>query len=264
MKLLILSDLHIPVEYVVNQFKLEIYKKKLQNQIKSNYDIVLISGDVFEHQVTKHKNVYEILNYLFDGKKVVFCLGNHEFAYEDYNSVITTYDVQYKIFKEKYYDKDIICLDVCGQYNFNNYRIVGNVFWYDWSLNNCRTLMKGEIIEGWLDNTIENFDPLQEHNFCKQQIFNNIDKSKNMILLTHTVPHEFLNTFSKEQPTSPFNSYSGTKDFLKELNGLNFKYAICGHTHRREINEIYGIKCINIGNDYFFRTNKIEYFILDI
>lgn len=264
MKLLILSDLHIPPESVTSLFHLEKYKRILKNQITSDYDMVFISGDVFEHRVPYYVNVFETLQILFNEKPVIFCLGNHEFAYEDYNSVLKTYEAQYKIFKEKFPNNISICLDISNYFDFENNRIVGNVFWYDWSLNNCRTLMKGEILDGWLDISIKNFDPLEEHEKCKQKIFKNVDITKNMILLTHTVPHESMNSFSKEQPDSPYNSYSGTKDFLKELTGMNFKFSFCGHTHRKENHEIYGIKCINIGNDYFFHTNKIEWMIFDV
>lgn len=264
MKLLILSDLHIPVETAASYFYFEKYKRILEKQITSDYDMVLISGDVFEHQVTYKVNVFNILDILFNGKPVVFCLGNHEFAFENYNDVIDMYKREYEQFKLLYPDKSIKCLDISNYYDFGNNRIVGNVFWYDWSLNNCRTLMKGEIIEGWLDTSIKNFDPLEEHEKCKQKIFKNVDITKNMILLTHTVPHESMNSFSKEQPYSPYNSYSGTKDFLKELTGMNFKFSFCGHTHRKENHEIYGIKCINVGNDYLFHTNKIEWMIFDV
>ncbi len=264
MKLLILSDLHIPVETAASYFYFEKYKRILEKQITSDYDMVLISGDVFEHQVTYKVNVFNILDILFNGKPVVFCLGNHEFAFENYNDVIDMYKREYEQFKLLYPDKSLKCLDISNYYDFGNNRIVGNVFWYDWSLNNCRTLMKGEIIEGWLDTSIKNFDPLEEHEKCKQKIFKNIDITKNMILLTHTVPHESMNSFSKEQPYSPYNSYSGTKDFLKELTGMNFKFSFCGHTHRKENHEIYGIKCINVGNDYLFHTNKIEWMIFDV
>ena len=264
MKLLILSDLHISVETAASYFYLEKYKRILEKQITSDYDMVLISGDVFEHQVTYKVNVFNILDILFNGKPVVFCLGNHEFAFENYNDVIDMYKREYEQFKLLYPDKSIKCLDISNYYDFGNNRIVGNVFWYDWSLNNCRTLMKGEILDGWLDISIKNFDPIKEHEKCKQKIFKNIDTTKNMILLTHTVPHESMNSFNKEQPHSPFNSYSGTKDFLKELTEMNFKFSFCGHTHRKENHEIYGIKCINVGNDYLFHTNKIEWMIFDV
>lgn len=264
MKILILSDLHITVETICSQFKLEKYKRILNNQITSDYDVVLISGDVFEHQVPQYVNVFETLQYLFDNHPVIFCLGNHEFAYEDHDSVLKTYKAQKEVYMEHSNTTLITCLDIDGYSDFDNFRIVGNVFWYDWSLNNCRTLMKGEIIDGWLDSTIKNFDPLKEHKKCKEQIFDNLKKDKNTILLTHTVPHEILNSFNRDEPNSPFNSYSGVKDFLKEVSDLNVKYAFCGHTHRPENHFVYGIHCLNIGNDYFFRTNKIKWAVFEV
>lgn len=264
MKILILSDLHIINDYIISQFKLEKYKRILEMNLPKDYDIVLISGDVFEHKATKYINVFETLQYLFDQKPVIFCLGNHEFAYEDHHSVIDTYWKQYNDFKSKFPNNQITCLDISNYFDIGNTRIVGNVFWYDWSLNHCRALMKGEIIDGWLDATIENFDAEAEHIKCKERILNSIKEGMNHILLTHTVPHVTLNLFNIEEPYSPFNAYSGCDDFLIDLKNKNFKFAFCGHTHRRTNQEIYGIQCLNLGNDYFFKTNKIDWYLFDV
>ena len=55
-----------------------------------------------------------------------------------------------------------------------------------------------------------------------------------------------------------YNTYMG-KD-----QGYDIEYAICGHTHRRECKEIWSIKCVNIGNDYYFRSGMISYMSIDI
>jgi len=264
MKYLILSDLHISVDSVTSQFKLEKYKRILKNNLPESYDIVLISGDVFEHRVPHYVNVFETLQYFFDFKPAVFCLGNHEFAYEDHDSVLKTYKAQYEVFKSKWPNGSVCCLDISGYYDFDNARIVGNVFWYDWSLNHCRTLMKGEIVDGWLDATIENFDAMKEHENCKKQIMNSLSEEKNHILLTHTVPYEKLNMFSIEEPNSPYNSYSGCADFLNEIKDKNFKFAFCGHTHKKANLEVYDINCLNIGNDYYFKTFRIDWALFDM
>ena len=264
MKVLILSDLHINIDFINTQFKLGKYKRILKNNIKEDYDLVLISGDTFEYYGVQYVNVFETLQYLFDSKPVVFCLGNHEFAYQDHQRVLNTFKIQHEIFKEKFPEGEVTCLDISGYYDIENTRIVGNVFWYDWSLNHCRTLMKGEIIDGWLDATIENFDAMKEHENCKKQIMNSISEDKNHILLTHTVPYEKLNMFSIEEPNSPYNSYSGCVDFLNEIKDKNFKFAFCGHTHRRANLEVYDIQCLNIGNDYYFKTLKIEWSVFDL
>ena len=264
MRVLILSDLHIAAEYVASQFKLEKYKKILKDNIKNDYDVVLISGDVFEHGVTKSVNVFEVLEEMFDHKPVIFCLGNHEFAYEKYETVLKRYYAQSEVYHFKNLNGKVICLDVSGYADLENCRIVGNVFWYDWSLNHCRVLMKGEIVPGWLDETIKDFNAMKAHEECKKQIFESLSDTKKHILLTHMVPHEKLNMFSIEEPTSPYNAYSGVTDFLNEIKDKNFKFAFCGHTHRNANLDLYGIKCLNIGNDYYFRTIKIKHAIFDL
>lgn len=261
MKALILSDLHISAEYYFSGFKNTKYKRILNDFIKDDYDIVIISGDVFECSIMRvNENPFDLLNFLFNGKPVVFCLGNHEFAYQDYNKVIDYWNKMQNESK----NKDIHCLDVENGVEIGDWKFVGNVFWYDWSLNQNQMLMKGEILDSWLDTTIKNFNAEKEHEKCKEQILKNVSKNKNNILVTHCVPHWSLNTFSIEEPYSAYNSYSGCKDFLNELKDLNFKYSFCGHTHRREIKEIYGIKCYNIGNDYLFKTNKIVNEIVEL
>lgn len=264
MKFLILSDLHIAANYVTSQFKLEKYKRILKDNVKNDYDVVLISGDVFEHRVPHYVNVFETLQYLFDFHPVVFCLGNHEFAYEKFINVLKTYKAQYEIYQDKFPDGKVICLDVSGYADLEDCRVVGNVFWYDWSLNHCRVLMKGEIAPGWLDKTIQDFDAINAHEECKKQIFKSLSDTKKHILLTHMVPHEKLNMFSIEDPTSPYNAHSGVSDFLNEIKDKNFKFAFCGHTHRNANLDLYEIKCLNIGNDYYFRTMKIRYAIFDL
>ena len=127
--------------------------------------------------------------------------------------------------------------------------------------------MKGEILDGWLDSTIENFDPLVECQKCKEQILNNLSKDLTNILVTHMVPHKDLNYFSKEDPYSSWNAYSGCERFLLDCQDAGFndiEYAICGHTHQRECKEIWGIKCINIGNDYYHRCNCITNMMIEL
>ena len=161
---------------------------------------------------------------------------------------------------------NVKCLDVEGHIVKDNINFVGNVFWYDWSLNNNRLIMKGEIIKGWLDRSIADFDAIEEHEKCKDQIFKNLSTEHKNVLITHMVPHRDLNRFSIEEPFSPYNAYSGVNDFLSEIEskGFELEYAICGHTHKREIKDINGVRCINIGNDYFSHTNKIVSFLIEL
>lgn len=261
MKALVLSDLHWNYHDIHDSYSILKLKRIFHNFIKEDYDIVLISGDIFESSIMKYNNPfvnpYIILEEIFENKKVIFCLGNHEFAFQDYYAVLDYYG-------KKQLNNGIYCLDICDKIMIDNINFVGNVFWYDWSLNHNRLLMKGEILNGWLDHTIINFDPIKYNEINKNSILQSLSKENKNVLITHTVPHKDLNTFSIEEPYSAYNAYSGCDDFLKEIKDYPVEYAICGHTHRREIKEIYGIKCINIGNDYFFHTNKIEYKVIEL
>ena len=261
MRAIIFSDLHLSSKSLMDRFYFNKLKRIL-NLNPNEYDIVIISGDLVESNIMNYDygvNPFERLFELFE-KDVVFCLGNHEFAFQSHPEVLKWWS--------KWSHPNVHCLDVEGFYEKDGYRFIGNVLWYDWSLNNCRQLMQGEIIDGWLDATIKDFDAMKENEKCVKQIFNSCasDKCIKHVLITHMVPHIELNTFSQEQPESPYNAYSGMKRFLLDIQdkGVNLTHAICGHTHRREMKTIWGIDCINIGNDYYFRTGKYSYWYLDL
>lgn len=250
MNILVLADLHYSNSDWNNVYKLR-RVLEAQTPIQTS-DLVLICGDVFENTIRKTKfNPLELLYSLFQ-KEVIFCLGNHEFAYQDYNNVLT----YWKQFKHEH----VHCLDVEGKAEFNGINFVGNVFWYDFTLGINRWVMQGEILNGWLDSTIQNFDPIQANLDCQKQILDNLSNTLPNILITHTVPHEKLNWFNFNDPNSPYNYYSGNKDFLKNLQNKNFLYSFSGHTHKRMTDEIYNIPCVNIGNDYYFKTETVNYY----
>ena len=260
MKALVTADLHFQSKMIKDKFYLDKQKRILEQKLPSldECDVVIIAGDVVESSIMNSPvNLFNALYYLFK-KEVIFCLGNHEFAYHKHSHVIE----YWKQFKHTH----VHCLDIDGHVNFMGVNFVGNVLWYDFSLNKNLMLMKGEIIDGWLDSTIEDFDPLKECEKCKQQIYSNLSKDSKNILITHTVPHIDLNYFSREEPYSPYNAYSGCDRFLLDCQdkGFEIEYAICGHTHKKECKEIWNVNCINVGNDYFHRTGSISYMIIEI
>lgn len=263
MKILVLADLHLNKEMITSAFYLNKLKRSKMNWYeghKKDIDLVVIAGDIVEHSIMNSNiDPFDAL-YKFFEKDVVFCLGNHEFAYSSHPEVLEYW--------KKWSHPHVHCLDIDGSYRKDNVNFVGNVLWYDFTLNNCRTLMKGEIVDGWLDATIKNFDPLIENEKCQKQILSNLitnDDVKN-VLVTHMVPHKNLNAFSIDDPFSPYNAYSGMDDFLLTIQNkrANLSHAICGHTHRRIMDTIHGVDCINVGNDYHFRSPSISYFILEI
>ena len=261
MNILILSDLHFNGHLFHDRFFPTEWKRNFKEKVPDleKADLVLIAGDIVENTVMDvlDRNPLNVLYEIFQCD-VVFCLGNHEFAMRKHSDVLNYW--------RKWTHPHVHCLDVEGHFVKENYNIVGNVFWYDWSLNENSLYMKGEIHPGWLDASIKEFDALKEHELCKQQIFDNVSYEPDVktILLTHMVPNKALNAFSFDEPYSPFNAYSGTVDFISELlnKHVNLEYAICGHTHRRAMKEIDGVYCINLGNDYYFKTHEIKSWLI--
>ena len=241
------------------RFKASFEMKALKDIIaKEKPTCILIAGDVFENDIDF--NPYKELSKF--GVTTICCFGNHEFAFK---SVAEVKDMYKKFYNPAKYD--VHYLDLVGhkeiEFNGEKINIVGNVLWYDGSFKDVKT-QKLEIIPQWLDYTIKDFNFIEENKACVKQIKDNYKFGTKNILLTHCVPSRLLNMFSLEGK-SMFNMYSGCElleQFRKEKNCW-FDWVICGHTHRHATLEYHDQRCVNIGNDYFHRTGKIEYFCIE-
>lgn len=252
MKIFATSDLHIS-EANSTQFSLLKYKVE-----KENPDVIVICGDIYD---TRAVDPFSELATL--GKPVVFCLGNHEFAYQIYGEVID----RYACLQMKYLDKQVYCLDVLPDgVEIDNVKFAGNVLWYDGSLSerpDVENKLKN-IDKNWLDRTIERFDAKKENAECVNLIKRAMTgwNNKRSVLVTHTVPYWKLNQFSYDTPFSTYNIYSGMKDLFKTAR-ITPAVAFCGHTHRKSRVEYRdsdkSVLCVNIGNDYFKYSNHFEY-----
>lgn len=251
MKILATADLHIDYK---NSDQLRILKKQV---IKEQPDVVLIAGDVYD---CRDLNPYKDLGRISKDIPIVFCLGNHEFAYR---SVQDTLDYYSSVARAS----NVYCLDVCDYVDINGVRIVGNVLWFDGSLSSRSDVDSylNKIDETWLDDTIKNFEPLKEHRKCVDQIKRSLyGYNGKSILLTHTVPHHALNRFCTISPNSVYNIYSGVYDLFK-TESIDVNIAICGHTHKPATYYYDNrIECTNIGNDYMLRNTTLVYDVLEI
>ena len=134
MRAIIFSDLHLQTKALFDRFYFN-KLKRVMNLKPNEYDIVIISGDLVESYIMYYDygvKPFESLFELFE-KDVVFCLGNHEFAFQSHPEVLKWWS--------KWSHPNVHCLDVEGFYEKDGYRFIGNVLWYDWSLNKCRQLM---------------------------------------------------------------------------------------------------------------------------
>ena len=261
MKILALSDLHI--HFVFNPRAYSYYKSIVRQKFEglSEYiDAIVITGDIFESTAINKWgfNPYETLRdvFCFTDKPIIFCLGNHEFAYNRIGDVLKLFEVCYNP------QLNVHCLDVINKYEIGKYNFIGNVLFYDNTLSNNPFKVDDFIVKNWLDSKIIEFVPSKECAIRKKLIIDNIQEDKTNILLTHCVPHEKLNWFSYHEPNSVYNQYSGCKTFLEELK--NVQWSFSGHTHRRMFTEINGINCVNVGNDYFDEFDEIKHYIAEI
>lgn len=255
-KILFTSDLHL------HRDTLDGVLCAVRNRIaESNPDVLVISGDVSD---MPSQNTFGFFGE-FD-LPVVFCLGNHEFAYSSVEKTLEKYRHDYEV-ATSCRVRNVHCLDTEGHFDALGIRFYGNVLWYDGSLYNGfdRTRHMTNIHDGWLDRTIVGFRPLEEHLKCVEQIRNaqRYARKKTLVLVTHCVPHRRLNLFDIENPMGIPNCYSGV-DNLFDSHDIHPDIALCGHTHRRVL---YGhrmkngkeIRCYNSGNDYFFRTGEVKF-----
>jgi len=239
MRILCLADLHLPPDGAdaLSHHHLDGVLRNV-----GPLDLVLLAGDLFESDgprefIPDWRNPYAILADWFPDLPVLFVLGNHEFFRR---SVAQTH-----AFFRRAYDPDrwnVHCLDLVGHYDCGSLRILGNVLWYDGSLAWRPDQRLLDFADGnWMDCTIRQFDPVAEHRRCLAAIRQHHSPDRPNLLLTHTAPHRRLAL----QPPTQFSAFSGCANLLDQL---PFAFAVCGHTHLRNLGcEIDGCRCVNPG-----------------
>ena len=238
MKILALADLHFTER---NHDSLD---AAVEIAYKGKYDVTVIAGDVSEQSVS---DPYNLL--LAFPTPVVFCLGNHEFSRHTVKAVLE----KYATLQEQHKDDMIWCLDVVPKVSMKDVTFMGNVLWYDGTLSTLPQGKRNEYMEHihpqWYDRTIVDFNPREENARCVERLLSLNDEPGVKVLVTHTVPHRELNAHEKFSPDSPFNIYSGMNNLFDRVHP---DIAICGHTHREVIAVLDGVRCYNVGNDYYW------------
>jgi len=203
---------------------------------------------------------------------VVFCLGNHDFAYDSVENA------RARLLRDR--DECLLkgvrnahCLDIEGHFDTHGVRFYGNVLWYDGTLCNRpdRDRWMRKIWDCWLDCTIEGFRPAEEFGRCVEQIVgeqSSASPGAKLVLVTHTVPLRALNAFDTATPDSIANCYSGAANLFDD-HGVRPDLALCGHTHRRAECEFAHpdgrvARCLNSGNDYWHSTGVVSSDVIEI
>ena len=265
MKILAFSDLHMHTRDKGFPAKAE-YCQSLVKEHKP--DVVVIAGDILEG--TETGNPYAILGGIFGKIPVVCVFGNHELYYRTVKKALRDYRDWMEHSKSEGVD-NIHYLDLEGHFDIGKdgktVRFVGNMLGYDGSMKDSANQdMTAWKSLRWLDYLIVDWhkDWLKHCKACQRKIKNSIKtapKANTIVLVTHMVPHDKLNLHEKP---NPYNAYSGVKDFLGKIRqaGYRVDYAICGHTHRRNVGAtINGTQCINVGDCY---EPPFEHFLFEI
>ncbi|BDC17559.1 metallophosphoesterase [Acidianus sp. HS-5] len=251
-KILLATDIHHPSD------KLFIISRAIETV---RPDAIIISGDLsVDGKVGDIEELFRKLRKVSKNARIIAVLGNHDlYLHGGDTSSVDKVDRIYK-HVEKY---NVELLDVLGNVELGDYRVVGNVCWYDYSFApgykyidyvNCNPygFSKEYIKENCLKESFDLCRCPSWHNDCMftdidAQSFAKLNKEKikrdlkgNSIIVTHHVPLKDLIV-----QKSFFNAYDG-QDMSDLLDG-RVKYYIYGHLHDNSIPKkvINGITFIN-------------------
>lgn len=250
MKISILSDIHVDKQYVESD-PIEKALIKVLNEEKPEY--LILAGDVADN----YAKTLEILNYIEKNTntKILFVPGNHDLWNKE-NGIKNTNEIYLKLkeFKGNLTNGPVI---------INDWAIVGDVGWYDYSFAHEKYTLE-ELSRGndfnrhWKDKKFINWekDDITVTQQFKNKLNSQIDnlKDKNIILVTHVVTHENF-TVKDRDMWEYFNAYLGTKNYDDLYKKDNVKYVVMGHVHyRRKIMKdetLFICNCLNYRNQWF-------------
>jgi predicted MPP superfamily phosphohydrolase len=249
-RILHVSDLHIDGDDMLNK-----RTKQLRRVLSlERPDVIVITGDIFESNLTWDPYA-TIADMVGDETPVIFTLGNHEFFYRSIKETKNFYWERYA--PDEY---NVHCLDLLNFYEIGDVRYLGNVLWYDGSQASRADQNVNSFADGaWADRFIRDFDYIAENLDCTTRIYTSLDTDKIKVLCTHHTPHIDLNAHcSIPGGISDFNAYGGMLRFLETI---DVDYALCGHTHSRDVGRQIGeCFCSNVGH----QLSRLEYFLLEV
>jgi hypothetical protein len=267
MKIDITSDLHVDshltiaqrMEFIMNQGRIDnlLDWTKLKNDGSTT---LLIAGDISHNLDLIKKTLLEAKGF-YD--HIVYTDGNHE----SYSA--TSHSVRLS-------ELESFCGTQPGIHylNENSHNIqiddvlfVGSNGWYDWKAYEWRGVSKEVARDHWVDHMndwsdikFDNGDPDQLSVIHANHILNDIlvanqnDSIRSIVVMTHTVPSEYLVKFD---PTKHVSWHKLTPSFINTDMEKVFDHAkekvklwVYGHTHVRQCTEHSGIDFINNARGY--------------
>ena len=247
MKLLCLSDLHIPAEAVIaaiDRKRLSPFLSAVAAAVAAaSPDAVVVTGDtVCSPQVRLLSAIFRTV--IPAEIPVIATLGNHEFWGRGFESTLE------KLREQTLADPDIFYLDLIGAVEFGGINFVGGTLFFDGSMR-VRDNQKIDEWDGWQDWRIFDIETryMEFNAYYVDMIRAKLKPGMPTALCTHHVPQVRLNGHIPGH----YSFYTGMKDLVHELpfDPRFSNYLICGHTHRRVTGEIIpGFLGVNVGSDY--------------
>ena len=228
MKIAVLSDIHLDMNSAfVGEDLLPILIESLREK---KVNLIIVAGDISDHVST----TIDILNTIEKELeiKVLFIPGNHDIWVKD---------------NEKSWDsyRDFAChssslLGIPFELP-NNYVIIGEMGWFDYSLAKEDTSIDEilTIVKEWGDQKYTDWD--LDHLAMMDNMLNSVEqqldmhRDKKVIFVTHFVPYKDFTSKSNEYMNwDVYNAFMGSEKLGELINQYdNVKYVIFGHTHER-------------------------------
>lgn len=256
MKIGVIADLHIDRgnKYTPADFEFYLIETAKNKQL----ELLLIAGDISNNYKMTAQFIKKIKYAL--NIPVLFIPGNHDF-WTNETDISSLNIVDYYISMEE-------CL-IDSPFIINNeWAIVGNTAWYDYSYGDDkfseeRLAQRKYYGATWQDK--EKIDwPLTDQSMSElalKQTVKDLSKvdNKNIILMTHIVTHKQFVVPTPHRIFDYFNAFIGTSKFNKLYETFPIKYSIMGHVHFRKSIKEAGITyiCPCLGYERQWRTKDL-------
>ncbi len=232
MKLGVLSDIHVDLNYQENH---EVEKSLIKIIKKQNIDVMLIAGDI----TNNYKKTVDIIEIIQEesGARCLFVPGNHD-VWNAQCLQMNTWDI---------YESLLVHPGNIAQGPVklsNEWVVLGDIGWYDFSFGapeiGIAEFERMEV-EGrtWQDKIYTSWGAektLAVHKYFYNKLKATLEenKGKNIIYMSHVVPHD---DFIVPQPNKMWrylNAFLGSREYGELIINYNVRYAIFGHVHYRK------------------------------
>ncbi|WP_216829556.1 metallophosphoesterase [Alkalihalobacterium elongatum] len=261
MKLGFIADLHLDINE--KRRRPDVLEALLEQAVEKQLDALCIGGDI----ANDYKQTLATIEKIETDLKIpcYFVAGNHDIWNIHYPNM-KTWDIYDEL---RTHPRN---LANGPQLLHNNWVIIGDIGWFDFSFGNSKKYtinefskmkMKGSTWQDkeytdWADNSTD------INQYFMKRFEEQLRKHRNekVIFCTHFVSHRKFTVPTPHRVWDYFNAYLGSQDYENLVKGENVRYALCGHVHFRKKVQSNQTKfiCSSLGyaNQWRFHTTLDE------